>query len=89
MGQKYSHLSLFERQLALAENTYINHSDKLLRLYEQNACETLIAEYVKHWLVWVRSGVEIDLKQVIELGLNSDLGQALTRKYRVDALYFR
>jgi len=59
------------------------------QLYEQGASQETIAKYVNHWLVWVRSGVEIDLTTVIKRGLGSQLGQVLTRKYRVDALYFR
>ena len=63
--------------------------NKEQQLYEQGASQESIAKYVKHWLVWVRSGVEIDLTTVIKHGLASQLGQALTRKYRVDTLYFR
>lgn len=77
-----------ENKLDLAWKTWANHFDKLKQLYEQGASKERIAKYVKHWLVWVRSGVEIDLIAVIKRGLASTLGQALTRKYRVDGFYF-
>ena len=76
-------------KLTLAWKSLSNHLTKLQQLYEQGASFERIAKYVKHWLVWVRSGVEIDLTTVIKRGLASHLGQALTRKYRVDTLYFR
>lgn len=46
--------------VGLAEKTWTNHRDRLLRLYEQGASEDVVKGYVKRWLVWVRSGVEMD-----------------------------
>ncbi len=51
--------------LTLAWKTWANHRAKLAQLYEQGASQDCIAGYVKRWLCWVRSGVKIDLKQMI------------------------
>ncbi|NEQ36805.1 MAG: hypothetical protein F6K40_11160 [Okeania sp. SIO3I5] len=32
--------------------------ERVSRLYEQNATASRIEEYARHWLIWVRSGVE-------------------------------
>ncbi len=37
----------------VAWNTWMNHQNKLLRLYEQNLPDKEIGEYVKRWLTWV------------------------------------
>ncbi|MBB1487173.1 reverse transcriptase domain-containing protein [Oceanospirillum sediminis] len=76
-----------ERNVSLAWKTWANHVSKLLRLYEQGASWDRIAEYVKHWLVWVRSGVSIDLGKVISEALGSDMGQRLLRLMPIDAVY--
>lgn len=52
--------------LAIAWKTWANHQAKLKQLYEQDASDESIAGYVKRWLVWVRSGVEIDVARAIE-----------------------
>ena len=64
--------------LTLAWKTWANHQAKLKQLYEQNVSKERIAEYVKRWSIWVRSGVEIDLKAVIE---------GLSKAHLVDGLY--
>ena len=51
--------------MGLAEKTWTNHRDRLLRLYEQGASEDVVKGYVKRWLVWVRSGVVIDMNAVL------------------------
>jgi len=78
-----------KEQLGLAWKTWANHLTKLQQLYEHGASQESIAGYVKRWLVWVKSGVKINLNNVIASGLESDLGQTLIRRYRVDALYLR
>ncbi len=83
-GEQYSR---DENTLDLAWKTWANHFDKLQQLYEQGASQESIAGYVKRWLVWVRSGVKINLKTVIATGLDSDLGRALVRLHQVDLFY--
>ena len=61
-------------KVSLAWKTIANHIGKLQQLYEQGAQESRIAEYVKHWLQWVRSGVDIDLDDVLRVIRQSDLG---------------
>ena len=51
--------------LAVAWKTWVNHRVKLKQLYEQGVCVADIAEYVRRWLIWLKSGVSIDLKQVL------------------------
>jgi len=64
-------------KVSLAWKTIANHIDKLQQLYQQGAKESRIAEYVKHWLQWVRSGVEIDLDDVLRLFDRVSLGGRL------------
>ena len=49
-----------------AWTTWENHQVKLLQLYEQGASQECIEEYVQRWLLWLRSGVEIDLSQALD-----------------------
>ena len=42
-----------------------------MQLYERGASEECVAGYVRRWLIWVRSGVEIDLREVV-LGFCGD-----------------
>jgi len=51
--------------LAIAWRTWCNHREKLNQLYEQGASQEDIGGYIKRWLCWVRSGVEIDLERVV------------------------
>ena len=53
--------------LKMAWKTWANYQDKLLQLYEQNTCTTAIATYVKHWIIWAKSGVPINLEHVIRV----------------------
>ena len=53
--------------LSIAWKTWANHRVKLKQLYEQNVTEKRIAEYVKRWLIWVRSGVDIDLMGAVRM----------------------
>lgn len=46
--------------------TWMNHQSKLLRLFEQNVMHNDIGEYVKRWLKWVQSGVDIVLSEAIK-----------------------
>ncbi|RBO81906.1 reverse transcriptase/maturase family protein [Marinomonas aquiplantarum] len=69
-----------KEKVTLAWKTIANHIGRLQQLYEQGATETRIAEYVKHWLQWARSGVEIDLQQVLEVIKTSRLGSELVEK---------
>lgn len=39
-----------------------------------------IAEYAKRWLIWARSGVNIDVKQLLEQGLSSDMARRLAQR---------
>jgi len=74
-------------KLSLAWKTIANHLCKLQQLYEQGATATRIAEYVKHWLQWVRSGVEIELRKVIEQSFRSDLGKRVLREGKLAGVY--
>ncbi|NRB64954.1 MAG: hypothetical protein HRU40_18350, partial [Saprospiraceae bacterium] len=56
--------------LSIAWKTWANHQAKLKQLYEQNASKECIAGYVKRWLIWVRSGVDIDLMGVVRMFLD-------------------
>ena len=53
--------------LGIAWATWMNHQARLKQLYEQGAEKSRIAEYVKRWLIWVKSGVVIDLGTVVGL----------------------
>jgi RNA-directed DNA polymerase len=66
-----------KEKLTLAWKTWSNHLTKLQQLYEQDVPKTRIAEYVTRWLTWVRSGVAINLKEVIQEGLNSELAKRI------------
>ncbi len=66
-----------EQTVTLAWKTIANHIGKLKQLYEQGAAATRIAEYVKRWLQWARSGVEIDLQHVLDVIKTSRLGSGL------------
>ena len=52
--------------LGIAWQTWMNHLNKLQQLYEQHATMDCLAEYVKRWLIWLRSGVDIDLRRALE-----------------------
>ncbi len=76
------------QSLCLAWKTWANHFafsfTKSQQLYEQGAggkphCSSFIGEEVKRWLVWVRSGVKIELPEVIRQRMASDLGKMLKR----------
>ena len=43
--------------LAPATQTIQNFLQRIARLYEQGADMNRIGQYVRHWLVWLRSGV--------------------------------
>ncbi len=66
-------------RLGIAWKTWMNHRDKLTQLYEQNTCSNRIAKYIKHWLIWVKSGVEIEIEETVCL---------LGVKVKTDLLYF-
>ena len=51
--------------LSVAWKTWVNHRAKLMQLYERGASEECVAGYVRRWLIWVKSGVEIDLREVV------------------------
>ena len=36
-----------------------------MQLYERGASKECVAGYVRRWLIWVKSGVEIDLREVV------------------------
>ena len=36
-----------------------------MQLYERGASEECVAGYVRRWLIWVKSGVDIDLREVV------------------------
>ena len=74
--------------LGLAWKTWANHFGKIRQLYEQNASKECVAGYVKRWLVWVRSGVEIELGVVIEQGLGSEMGRDVVGLFGLYRLYF-
>ena len=63
--------------LGIAWKTWANHFGKVRQLYEQGVSFGDIAGYVKRWLVWVRSGVEIDLGVVVEQGLGSEMAREM------------
>ena len=66
-----------KEKVTLAWKTIANHIGKLKQLYEQGATKTRIAEYVKRWLQWVRSGIAIDLNIVIQMVVSSQLSSTL------------
>lgn len=71
---------LGDKQIAgsgIAWKTWVNHRAKVQQLYEQGASNESIAGYVKRWLVWVRSGVEIDLKKALSGLIRPDDTQGL------------
>lgn len=45
--------------VSIAKKTWINHQDKLARLYEQGAGEMALREYGRRWRIWARSGVQL------------------------------
>jgi RNA-directed DNA polymerase len=45
--------------VSIAKKTWINHQDKLARLYEQGAGKTVLREYERKWRIWARSGVQL------------------------------
>ena len=59
------------KRLSVAWKTWVNHRAKLMQLYEQGASKECVAGYVRRLLIWVRSGVEIDLREVV-LGFLGD-----------------
>ena len=64
-------------KLGLAWKSWANHFDRLRLLYERGVSVGDIAGYVKRWLVWVKGGVEIDLRWVVEVGLGSGVAKEL------------
>lgn len=52
--------------LAVSWPTWANHQSKLDQLYEQGASKESVGEYVKRWLRWVKSGVELDIAEAIK-----------------------
>ncbi|MBJ7540071.1 hypothetical protein [Marinomonas transparens] len=76
-----------KEKVTLAWKTIANHIDKLQQLYEQGATQQRIAEYVKHWLQWARSGVEIELSKVIEQSLNSELAKRVLGDIGLERVY--
>ena len=68
--------------LGVAWATWVNHLAKLQRLYGQNASVECVAGYVKRWLVWVRSGVEIELRAAVEGLVGVDLVDELYVYYK-------
>ena len=62
----------------LAWKSWANHFSKIQQLYEQGAKHKRIAEYTKRWLIWVRSGVTVNLQQLVKYGLKSDIGKSLS-----------
>lgn len=69
-----------EDKVSLAWKTIANHIGRLQQLYEQGAAVNRIAEYVKHWLQWVRSGVDIDLDEVLKVVRKCELGSLFKEK---------
>ncbi|NQZ63566.1 reverse transcriptase/maturase family protein [Crocosphaera sp.] len=59
--------------LGIAWNTWDIHFGKVRQLYERGASKECVAGYVKRWLVWVRSGVEICVEDVVEQVLGSEM----------------
>ena len=57
---------MLKKNLKIEALTWANHQDKLLLLYEQNTSEERIGQYIKKWLQWLRSGVEIDVKKCLK-----------------------
>ena len=56
---------IIKSNLQAAWTTWENHQDKLLQLYEQGgASAASFREYVKRWVTWLLSGVNIDIKKV-------------------------
>ena len=50
--------------LAVAWSSWVKHQAKLKQLYEQNVPTQVIAEYVRRWRIWVRSGVTLNFSQL-------------------------
>ena len=73
--------------LGIAWKTWANHFSRIRQLYEQNASVECVAGYVKRWLVWVRSGVEIDLGKVVEQGAVSEMGREFGELFGGDGVY--
>jgi RNA-directed DNA polymerase len=51
LGFRFNHTGL----VGLADRTIQNHHEKLLELYEQNAPDQRVGQYVEKWKIWVRS----------------------------------
>jgi len=52
--------------LAVAWQTWEHHQARLQQLYEQHASQRAVAEYVRRWLIWLRSGVDIDVMRALK-----------------------
>ncbi|MEE8060080.1 MAG: hypothetical protein V3T17_19945, partial [Pseudomonadales bacterium] len=52
-------------KLTIAWTTWVNHQSKLSRLYEQGASQECIGEYVRRWLIWVGSGVDVAISEAV------------------------
>ena len=65
----------------VANRTWQRMTSRLLRLYEQGATKTRLAVYVKNWLRWAKTGVALNIEQLIStikiriksVGLKMDL----------------
>ena len=68
-------------RLMVANRTWQRMTTRLLRLYEQGATKTRLAVYVKNWLRWAKTGVALNIEQLIStikiriksVGLKMDL----------------
>ncbi|MBL4806440.1 MAG: group II intron reverse transcriptase domain-containing protein [Rhodobacteraceae bacterium] len=59
--------------LAVAWSTWVKYHTKLKQLYEQNVPKQAIAEYVRRWIIWAKSGVTLDLNQPIKGHFDSQI----------------
>lgn len=62
LGYRIANKSL--NGLVVAWSTWVKHHAKLKQLYEQNVPTQAIAEYVRRWHIWAKSGVNLNLSQL-------------------------
>ena len=65
---RYCRISFEPKGLSIAPKTLANFLDCITQLYEQGAEHfRRIGKYVRHWLRWVRAGVEISVMDAVKV----------------------
>jgi hypothetical protein len=54
LGHRFNHRGL----VGLAKKTVLNFIGRVSQLYEQGASSRRIADYVRRWIIWCRSGLQ-------------------------------